>query len=156
MNFTSGNILTLEPTPVCWEPEGYKYALALCNQKGDILLHIEFSSRGIMLNDHASRSLGDGWGKSQTVDMTRVDLNGESVLDVTVAVYHYLTESEFGRYQILLNGITIADFEKRFPGPAIGVGYYPDGPGGPTCWDVGVCQINDLLPEERLSLGPGR
>ena len=156
LNFTSGNILTLEPTPLVYEAAGYRYALTLCNEKLDILLCIEFSARGIMLSDCASRSLGDGRGKSQIVDMTQVDLKGRSVLDDTVAIHHYLTDSKFGRYQILLNRITIAHFDICFPGPVIGVGYYPNSPGGPTSWDVDVCQIDDLLPEEQLALWPGR
>jgi hypothetical protein len=156
LNFKPGTILTLKPTPVSRAPADYDYALELCNKKSDTLLQIDFSTGGIVLNDCAHRSLGDGWGEPQTVDMTQVDLKGRSVLQVTISIYHYLTESEFGRYQILFNGTTIAHFETRFPGPAKEIGYWVDIPGGPRSWDVDVYKIDDLLPEEQLALGPGR
>jgi hypothetical protein len=90
------------------------------------------------------------------VDIAHVDLKGRSLLEVKVSVHHYPTESEFGRYQILFNGITIHHFEKRFPGPAKQIRYMTLTPEGPPSWVVEVYQIDDLLPEERLALGLGR
>ena len=97
-------------------------------------------------------------GESHDIDMTQVDLNSGSVPDVTISIHHYLTDSELGRYQILFNGTTVAHLEKRFPGPAIRIGYQTDAraPGGPRSWLVDVYQLGDLLPEERLALGPGK
>ena len=88
--------------------------------------------------------------------MTHVDsiLKGRSVLEVPISVHHYPTDSEFGRYQILLDGITILHFDKRFPGPATQIstkGTFPGGPSSRT--EVDVYQTGDLLPEERLALG---
>ena len=138
------------------EPTSYKFGLGLYNEKGDILLQIWFSTERIAVRDRACRSLGDGWGKSQTVDMTQVDLKGQSVLGVRVSIHHYLTDSKFGRYQILFNGITIAHFDKWFPGPATKIDYWV-GTSGPSFWVLDVYQIDDLLPEEQLALlGPGR
>jgi hypothetical protein len=156
VNFTSGAILALKPTPLAKAPASYQHALSLYNEKGDTLLQIWFSPGVLFFNYHAHRSLGDGWGKPQVVDMTQVNLNGGSVLDVTISIHYYPTESDFGRYQILFNGTTIAHFEKRFPGPATQIGYWVDTLGGPRSWFVDVYQIDDLLPEERLILGPGR
>jgi len=155
LNFTSGTILALEPTPVTKAPANYNYALVLHNQKGDILLHIQFSKGSIIVVDRARRSLGDGWGKRQIVDMTHVNLKGRSVLGVKVSIHHYLTDSEFGKYHILLNGLTICHFEKRFPGPAAHITYVV-GTAGPPSWDVDVYRIDDLPPEERLALLPER
>jgi hypothetical protein len=157
LNFTSGTILTLEPTSApSLALAIYKFALSLYNEKADCLLQLWCSTERIVVRDRALRSLGDGWGKPQIVDMTQVDLKGRSVLEVTVSIHHYLTDSEFGGYQILFNGITIAHFEKRFSGPATEIDYWISTPGGPPSWLVDVYQIDDLLPEERLALGPGR
>jgi len=169
LNFKPGTIITLKPTPSSRAPARYDYSLELYNKKGDTLLKIEFSTSGVVLNDCASRSLkGDGSGQPQTVDITQVDLKGRSVVEATISIHHYLTESKFGRYQILFNGTTIAHFESRFPGPAKEISYWVDFPGpakengywvdtpGPRAWDVDVYQIDDLLPEEQLSLGPER
>ena len=111
LNFTPGNILTLKPTPLAEPPASFEFALGLHSEKGDIWLSLLFSPRGILLKDRAHRSLGDGWGEPH-----KVDLKGRSVLEAKVSIHHCLTNSEFGKYQILLNGITIAHFNKRFPG----------------------------------------
>ena len=155
VNFITGTILTLKPIQVANTPAG-AYELDLCNGKGDVLLHIWFSGGGVIFCNRAHRSLGDGWGKPQPVDITQVDLKGRSLLEVTISIHHYLTESEFGRYQIFFNGTTIAHFEKRFPGPATEIKYLVDTPGGPCSWVIDVYQIDDLLAEERLALVPGR
>ena len=157
LNFTSGTILALKPTPLAKALAGFEFAFSLHNQKGDILLIIGvLSTKCITLFDRAHRSLGDGWGKEQNVDMTHMDLKGQSLLEVKMAIYDYLTDSEFGRYQILFNGITIAHFEKRFTGPATKIGYWVGTAGGPPSWDVDVYRIDDLVPEERLALVQGR
>jgi len=155
VNFTPGTIITLEPTASSREvPANFSYALGLCNKKGDILLHISLSmARGIVLSDWARRSLGDGWGEECGVD---TNYKGRGLLSVKISIHHYLTESKFGRYQILFNGKTIAHFQTRFPGPAKEIGYWLDIPEGPRSWDVEVYEIDDLLPEERLVLGPER
>ena len=103
LNFTSGTILVLKPTPVAKPPASYNFALSLYDGKGDTLLQLWVCTNHILVRDHAYKSLGDGWGEPQTVDMTQVDLKGRSVLEVTVSIHHYLTVSEFGRYQILFN-----------------------------------------------------
>jgi len=156
VNFTSGKIITLEPMQVSKAPGNYKYVLDLHNKKGDILLQIWFSTNRIFFRDRARRSLGDGWGEPHEVEMTEVDLKDRSVFEITISIHHYLTESEFGRYQILFNGVTIAHFEKRFPGPATEITYWIPTPGGPRYWFVDVYQIEDLLREEQLVLEPGR
>jgi hypothetical protein len=157
LNFTSGTVLTLKPTRVTKAPASFGFALSLYNENRDILLQIWPFTDNFLVRDRARRSLGEGWGKTQTVDITQVDLKGRSVLEVALSIHHYLTDSEFGRYQILLDGMTIAHFEKRFPGPATQIDYWvgtQSPPVGPPSWDVDVYQIDNLLPKERLALGP--
>ena len=155
LNFTPGNILALKPSLLAKPPASFEFALGLHNTKDDILLGILFSTTCITFQDRARRSLGDGWGKAHKVNMAHMDLKGRSLLAVKVSIHHYLTDSKFGRYQILFNGITIAHFKKRFPGPATKIVYWV-GTLGPPSWDVDVYQVDDLLPEERLALGLGR
>jgi len=154
LNFPSGTILVLKPQGMK-KPDGARdvgHDLRLFNETDDILLKISFHTRRITFKDYACRSLGDGWGKEQTVD-----LKGRSMEGVKVSVHHYLTDSKFGRYQILLDGITVYHFDKRLPGPAIRISYFRmAGHCGPSSWDVDLYQIDDLLPEDRLALGPGR
>ena len=156
LNFTPGNILALKPTPLAKPPASFEFALGLHNEKGDILLGIKFSPGSILFNDHALRSLGDGFGEEHKVNMTHMDLKGRSLLQVKVSIHHYLTDSGFGRYQIVLDGITIAHFDQRIPGSATVMSYWVGTRGGPPSWNVDVYRIDDLLPEERLALGPGR
>ena len=156
LNLTWGKILVLKASPGKVSTSTISgestFAFKLFNETGDILIYIVFSRRGITFKDYARRSLGDGWGKAHTVDMTVQSMHG-----VTVSIHHYPTDSKFGRYQILLNGITIYHFDKRLPGPARRISYaIVDGDGSvPRSWDVDVYQIDDLLPEDQLALVQG-
>ena len=155
--FPPGSILALEPTPLAKPPANFEFALELYNRNGDTLLSILFSTQWIVFNDRACRSLGDGWGEPRKVDITQVDLKGRSLIAVKVSIHHYLTDdTDFGRYQILFNGITITHFEKIFPGSATEISYWVGTLGGPPSWVFDVFRMNDLLPQDRLALGPGR
>jgi len=151
LNFPSGTILALRPTPISTSFGPFNLKPELHNENGDILLQIWFSTGCIIFNDRACRSIGDGSGKEQTMDM-----KGRLLYLATVSVHHYLTDSEFGRYQILLNRVTVYHFDKRFPGTATQISYSINGINGPSSCVVDVHQIDDLLPEERLALVPGR
>jgi len=154
LNFTNGTSLTLKPTPVSKAPEGFSsFELNLFNENDDLLLQIWSSTGDIICTD---RACGSGGGKQQFVDMSQVDLKGRSLPEAKVSVHHYLTDSEFGRYHILLDGITICHFEKRFPGPATQISYGGGTIGGPASWYLEVCQIDDLPPEDGLALVSGR
>ena len=151
LNFASRTILTLKPTAVSRAPSHFgPFDLNLINENGDILLHISFSTGRVTFCDRARRSFGESWGEDHTVRM-----RGRLRYWVTVSVHHYLTDSKFGRYQILLNGITVYHFDKRFAGPARYISYTRGANGGPPSWVVYSYQIDDLLPEERLALVPG-
>jgi hypothetical protein len=162
LNFSSGTILVLKPAPEeKFGPDkafAVPFDLNLFNKTGDILLDISFSTTRITFKDYALRSLGEGRGKEQTVERNFHRSYGD-----TVSIHHYLTDSEFGRYQILLNGITVYHFDKRLPGPATQISYKEASHRspyyyrwGPSYWNVSVYQISDLLPEDRLALVRGR
>jgi len=80
LNFTSGTILVLKPQGMSGDCD-FALDLKLFNETDDILLNISFRTRQIIFKDHACRSLGDGWGREQTVD-----LKGKSMEGVTVSV----------------------------------------------------------------------
>ena len=169
LNFTSRTILVLKPPPEESIQRGQFYNLAfdlkLFNATDDNFLHISFSTTRITFKDYAFRSLGDGWGKEQSVDM---NFNQSVMYGDTVSIHHYLTDSDFGQYQILLNGITIYHFNQLLPGPATKISYahcsYINDDGskgykiywGPSYWGVHVYQISDLLPDDQLALVSGR
>ena len=140
------------------------FHLKLFNKTDDMLLHISFSTTRMTFEDYARRSLGDGKGKKHTLGM---NFNVSVTYLETVSIHHYLTDSEFGRYQILLNGRTVYHFNKCLPGPATQISYkatttnYTVGERlqhrwGPSSWDVDVYKIGDLLPEDQLALVQGR
>ena len=169
LKITSGTILSLKATvPLPYQSRFFAHFgplnLNLFNENDDILLYISFSGAKITFMDRAHRSIGDGWGEAQTVDIKHMDsMKGRSVHNVTVSIYYYLTDSELGRYQILLNGTTICHFNQRLPGPAIRISYLRDmgeqlapSSWSPSSWAVDVFQVDDLLPEERGALVPGR
>ena len=58
LNFPSGTILVLRPTPI--STSFGPFNLKLFNENGDILLQIWFSTGCITFNDRARRSIGDG------------------------------------------------------------------------------------------------
>ena len=165
--FIAGTILVLKPSSERWEKVcDVPFDLKLFNATDDILLHITFSTTHIIFTNYAVRSLGDGQGKAQWVGR---NFNPSVMYGDTVSIHHYLTaNSEFGRYQILLNGKTVYHFDECLPGPATQISYTEDcymgmfmcdpysGRWGPSYWDVSVYQIGDLLPEDQLALGPER
>ena len=160
LNFPSRTILILKPllSLGLYQSTQLSFGLKLFNSTGDTLLYISVFKTRITFKDHANRSLGNGWGKEQTVDM---NYTPTAMFGDTVSIHHYVTDSNFGRYQILVNGITVCHFDKRLPGSATQISYKDDSSRGeyswgPSCWEVGVYQIGDLLPEDRLALVPGR
>ena len=93
--------------------------LELYNQNGDITICI-IIRRGhnkVFFNDHADKSLLDGWGQERSVDLDPIDLD-KWRSGVTISVHDCST-----RYQILFNLTTVYNFEKRFLEPAIKVAY---------------------------------
>ena len=71
LNFTLGTILVLKPAPGKHSGQALEspFDLNLFNETGDMLLCISISTTRITFKDHALRSLGEGRGKEQTVDI---------------------------------------------------------------------------------------
>jgi len=98
--------------------------LDLYNDHNDILLRITIR-RGhnkVFFNDRANKSLVDGWGQEQSVDLNPVDISRWRRFGVTISVHDCSTQSS-ERYQILFDLSTVYIFDKRFLGPAIKVVY---------------------------------
>ena len=124
LEFTSGMVLVLKPVqfPFTVSPSAAMSTLKpkpihldLYNKYGDILLRMTFDpgmlgrNHKIICNDRARKSLGDGWGQAQKVDVDKSFDQSQ----FTISVHH---DSEFGRYQILLDKSTICHFDKCLPG----------------------------------------
>ena len=166
LDFTLGSVLVLKSTSFPLPRSRFtgvnrkKIQLDLYNENGDILLSITFDTgmsgkhHEIWCNDRAHISLGDGWGKAQKVDTSYVDFEGWKESGVAISVYHYSTDSKFGRYQILLGDATVCNFDKGFPGPAMQLSYTGNVSLGPDSWTFSVCQVSDLHPLERQFLTP--
>jgi hypothetical protein len=170
LDFTSGVVLVLKPTqfPFAISPSEAMSTLKpkpihldLHNENGDILLRISFDPgtlgryHKIFFNDRARKSLGGGWGVAQQVDVDK-SYDGWKDSQFTISLHHYLTDSEFGRYQILLGKTTICHFDKRFPGQARQLTYTGNMSLGPDSWGITVYLISDLHPDEGRLLGTGR
>jgi hypothetical protein len=128
LDFTSGMILVLKPTQFLFAMSSSQAMssfkpkpihLDLYNKNGDILLRITFDpgmlgrNHKIFCNDRAHKSLGDGWGEAQKVDVDK-SFDGWNDSQFTISMRHYSTDSEFRRYQILLEKTTICRFDKHF------------------------------------------
>ena len=106
--------------------------LDLRNIDNDIILRITIL-RGInkvFFNDHANKSLLDGWGQEQSVELSQVDVDRWRRSGVTISVHDCSTHSK-EQYQILFDLTTMCFFDKRFPGSPITIKYSvqrsPDG-----------------------------
>ena len=100
--------------------------LDLYNIKNDIILRItiRFGQNKVFFNDRADKSLLDGWGQEKSVDLNPVDVERWKRLGVTISVYDpYPRAHSKEQYQILFDLTTVFYFDKRFPEPAIKMGY---------------------------------
>jgi len=166
LDFTSGMVLVLKSTqfPFATPPSGAMSMLKpkpihldLHNENDDILLRITFDpgmlgrNHKIFCNDRAHKSLGDGWGEAQKVDVDK-SFDGGNQSQFTISVHH---DSELGRYQILLGKTTICHLDKRFPGRATKLTYTGNMSLGPDSWGVSLYLMSDLQPDEQRLLGSG-
>ena len=169
LDLTSGSVLVLKSTNFSLPKSLFtedvnrkKIQLDLYNENGDILLSITFDTgmsgkqHEIRCNDRALTSFGDGWGNAQKVDESYVDFEGWKKSGVTISVHHYSTDSEFGRYQILLGDVTICNFDQVFRGPVAQISYTGNVSLGPDSWTFSVFRVSDLHPRERQFIAPQR
>jgi hypothetical protein len=100
--------------------------LDLYNAKNDIVLRITFRNGQdkVFFNDRADKSLLDGWGQEQSVDLNPEDVEKWRRSGVTISVHYSLPNSRSNeQYQILFDLTTVFYFDIRFPEPAIKMGY---------------------------------
>jgi hypothetical protein len=100
--------------------------LDLFNIKNDIILRITIRNgqNKVFFNDRADKSLLDGWGQEQSVDLSPVDVERWKRSGVTISVHDPSPRTRSKeRYQILFDLTTVFYFDKRFPEPAIKMGY---------------------------------
>ena len=98
----------------------------LYNIKNDIILRITFrdGQNKVFFNDRADKSLLDGWGQEQSVDLSPVDVERWKRSGVTISVHHPLPHTRSKKqYQILFDLTTVFFLNQRFPEPAIKIGY---------------------------------
>jgi len=170
LDFMSGMILVLKPTQSPFAISSSETMstlkpkpihLDLYSQNGDILLRITFDpgmlgrNHKIFCNERARKSLGDGWGEEQKVDVDK-SFDAWNDSQFKISVHHYSTDSEFGRYQILLGKTTVCHFDKHIPGRATKLTYTGNMSLGPDSWNLSLYLKSDLQPDERRLLGSGR
>ena len=98
--------------------------LDLWNINNDIILRITIlrGTNKVFFNDRADKSLLDGWGQEQSVELSREDVDKWQLSGVTISVHDCSTPSK-EQYQILFDLTTMCFFNKRFPGPPIKIEY---------------------------------
>ena len=107
-----------------WVSISPRIDLNLWNVNNDIILRITIlrGTNKVFFNDHANKSLLDGWGQEKCVELSQEDVNGWQRSGVTISVHDCSTPSK-EQYQILFNLTTICYFDKRLPGPPIKIEY---------------------------------
>jgi hypothetical protein len=134
--------------------------LDLYNGNDDILLSIMIrrGQNKVFLNDRASKSLVDGWGQTQSIDLSPVDVERWKRSGVTISIHDCSTRS-LPRYQILFDLTTMCYFNKRFPGSAKKVTYSDRFAKSSQLSDplkVFFYKLEDLAAQERQSIVSGR
>jgi hypothetical protein len=133
LNFSAGMIIAFKSTrfdiqahPSAPSTTRSATHLDLYNKKNDIILRITIRNgqNKVFFNDRADKSLLDGWGQEQSVDLSPVDVERWNRSGVTISVHvpFARTRSE-ERYQILFDLNTVFYFDKRFPEPPRKMGY---------------------------------
>ena len=121
-----------EPHDNDWASVSPRMDLDIWNINNDIILRITIlrGTNKVFFNDHAAKSLLDGWGQEKSVELSQVDVDNWQRSGVTISVHDCSTRYK-EQYQILFDLTTIYRFDKRFPGPAIMIQYFarrsPDG-----------------------------
>jgi hypothetical protein len=110
--------------PNDWASVSPRMDLDLWNINNDLILRITIlrGTNKVFFNDRADKSLLDGWGQEQSVELSQVDVDKWQLLGVTISVHDCSTRSK-EQYQILFDLTTMFFFDKRFPGPPIKIEY---------------------------------
>jgi hypothetical protein len=112
------------PSDKGWASVSPRMDLDLCNIDNDIILRITIlrGTNKVFFNDHANKSLLDGWGQEKSVELSQEDVDRWQRSGVTISVHDCSTPSN-EQYQILFDLTTIYYFDKRFPGSPIKIEY---------------------------------
>ena len=125
---SKGIILALKSTQFDLEDlrDGKIHAthLDLYNRSNDIVLRITIrrGQNKVFFNDRADKSLSDGWGQEQSLDLSLADVDRWKRSGVTISVQDRSTPSEM-RFQVFFDLTTVYSFNKRFPGSATKLTY---------------------------------
>ena len=110
--------------PDDWVSVSPRMDLDLWNISNDLILRITIlrGTNKVFFNDRADKSLLDGWGQEQNVELSQEDVDKWQRSGVTISVHDCSTHSK-EQYQILFDLTTVCFFDKRFPGPPIKIEY---------------------------------
>lgn len=118
---STGMIIVLKSTQFNLEDlqDGMVHAthLDLYNRHNDIVLRITIrrGQKKVFFNDRADKSLSNGWGQEQSLDLSLADVDRWKHSGVTISVQDRSTPSE-KRFQVFFDLTTVYSFNKRFPG----------------------------------------
>jgi hypothetical protein len=136
--------------------------LDLYNRSNDIVLRITIrrGQNKVFFNDRADKSLSDGWGQEQSLDLSLADVDRWKRSGVTISVQDRSTPSE-KRFQVFFDLTTVYSFKKRFPGSATKLTYSLESPlyyQTPLSNPLKVLfyELNDLPFVERQAVESGR
>jgi hypothetical protein len=132
LSLLPGRILALKsakldlkiPNDNDWASASPRVDLDLCNIDNDIILRITIlrGTNKVFFNDHADKSLLDGWGQEKSVELSQVDVDRWQRSGVTISV-HNCPNPFKEQYQILFDLTTVCRFDKHFPGLPIKISY---------------------------------
>ena len=130
--FLPGTILALKSTKLDltvprdndWASVSPRIDLDICNINNDIILRITiFRGRNkVFFNDHANKSLLDGWGQEQSVELSQEEVGRWQRSGVTMSVHDCSTHSK-QQYQIVFDLTTVYYFDIRLAGPPTKIEY---------------------------------
>ena len=132
LSLSPGRILALKsakldltvPNDNDWASVSPRVDLDLCNIDNDIILRITIlrGTNKVFFNNHANKSLLDGWGQEKSVELSQEDVDRWQHSGVTISV-HNCPNLVKEQYQILFDLTTMCRFDKHFPGPPIKINY---------------------------------
>jgi hypothetical protein len=161
---STGVIIVLKSTQFNLEDlqDGMVHAthLDLYNKHNDIVLRITIrrGQNKVFFNDRAHKSLSNGWGQKQSLDLSLADVDRWKRSGVKISIQDCSTPSE-KRFQVYFNLTTVYSFKKRFPGLATKLVYSSTAkfcrPQLSTPLEVSFYELNDLPLVERQVVESG-
>lgn len=134
--------------------------LDLYNRHNDIVLRITIrrGQNKVFFNDRADKSLSDGWGQEQSLDLNLADVDRWKRSGVKISIQDRSTPSE-KQFQVFFDLTAVYSFKKRFPGSATKLVYSSTAkfyrPQLSTPLEVFFYEPNDLPLVERQAVESG-